>query len=110
MDASIKDKIVELIQNGESVLNAEEANCIYGGRTICSMSSAQLNALYKSWRKEFDVLIGEITADGIVNFVTNSAATEQTLLLWEREEGYYKIKEYWQLHIKELRSLLVSLK
>lgn len=107
--ASIKDRIEELIQKGESILNAEELNCIYGGRTICSMSADQLNALYKSWRKEFDVLIGEITADGKVNFVNNSAATEQSLLLWEREDGYYKIKEYWQQHIKELRGLLVSL-
>ena len=107
--ASLKDRIEELIQKGESILNAEETNCIYGGRTICSMSTEQLNALYKSWRKEFDALVEEITADGSVKFVSNAAETEQTLLLWEREDGYYKIKEYWQLHIKELKGLLVSL-
>ena len=109
MAEEMKNNIDHLIQKGEEILDAEEANCIYGGRTICSTPVDHLNALYKSWRKEFDGVVEELKVNGIVITPEFSAESEQKILFFAKEQGYHKIKEYWQQHIKELKGILISL-
>lgn len=105
MYASLKNSIDQLIQKGEEILKAEEANCIYGGRTICSTPAEHLNALYRSWRKEFDEVAEVLKTNGIVITPEFSAELEQKILFFAKEQGYYKIKEYWQQHIEELKKI-----
>ncbi len=105
----IEEKIAKLIRDGEEILDREEKNGRYGGWAPGCLSTDQIKAIYKSWRKEFDEVVEELKVHGIVITPELSAETEQKILFFVKEQGYYRIKEYWQQHIEELKKALKEL-
>ena len=106
-EVKIEEKVAKLIREGKEILDREEKNGRYGGWAPGCLSTDQIKAIYKSWRKEFDEVVEELKANGIVIAPELSAETEQKILFFAKEQGYYKIKEYWQQHIDELTKALI---
>ena len=105
IEIDLRNKVEELIKRGQVVLDDEQKKCLYDGRTTDTMSTDQIRAIYKSWRKEYDELIAELEENGVANLPKDSAKTELSIISWAREDGYYKVKHYWQQHIEELKNI-----
>lgn len=105
-ETKIEEKIAKLIREGKEIMDREAKMGMFDSWAPGCLSTDQIKAIYKSWRKEFDEVVEELKVHGIVITPELSAETEQKILFFAKEQGYYRIKEYWQQHIEELKKAL----
>ena len=91
-----KKEIIKLIAEGKEALEVEEKASLWGWQPFPDNRIKALNKKYKEWLERFV----EVT-DGSID----SYAIEQQIIITAREDGYYKIIQYWQQHINELIDL-----
>lgn len=89
-----KEEILKLINDGKEALEIEEKASQWGWQPFPNYRKDALNKKYKEWIARFIELTDS----------TESYDVEQQIITIAREDGYYKIIQYWQQHIEELKS------
>jgi len=107
VEERVEDRVEELIREGKEILDREAKMGTFGSWTPKCLSTEQMTAIYKPWRKEFDAVVEALKIKGIVITPELTAESENKILFYAKEKGYYKIKEYWQQHIDELTKALI---